>query len=79
MQSHDVTPKPTPNTANRAFARQFPILAEHAGTPEPLAWERFRSAMLIHDIEHSHRTWLDSRRAYRTWATAFLADGGQAA
>ena len=79
MQSHGVTPTPTPDTENHAFAQQFPILAEHVGAPEPLAWEKFRSAALIHDAERSHRTWFDRQHAYHEWAAAFLAGEDQAA
>lgn len=49
------------------------------GLLEELTWERYRVAALIHDAEHSHRTWLSRQLAYHEWAGVFLADEGEAA
>ena len=68
-----------PNSISQDFTRQFPILAEHVGLPEPLAWEKFRVAVLIHDSEHTPRTWLAKQSAHHEWAGVFLADEGEAA
>ena len=46
---------------------------------EDLTWERYRAAALIHDAEHTHRTWLDRQRTYHEWASVFLADESEAA
>ena len=67
MPPRDINP-------SQNFAQQFPILAEHVGLPEPLAWERYRVAALIHDTERTSRTWLAKQAACHKWTTAFLGD-----
>ena len=79
MFCDDITPKPTPHSTSQEFAQRFPILAEHVGLPEPLAWERYRVAALIHDTERTPRTWVAKQTAYHEWAGVFLADEGKAA
>ena len=68
MQPRDVNPN------NQDFAQQFPILAEHVGLPEPLAWARFQVAALIHDTEHTPRTWIKKQRAHTVWSAAYLQE-----
>ena len=75
MHPHDISQ----NSNNQDFVNQFPILAEHVGLPEPLAWARYQVAALIHDTEHTPRTWLAKQSAYHHWAGVFLADEGEAA
>ncbi len=41
---------------------------------EQLAWERYRVAALIHNTEHTPRTWQARQIAYSAWAAAFLGD-----
>ena len=74
MFPHDVTP-----TTNQDFTEQFPILAQHVGLPEPLAWARYQVAALIHDTEHTPRTWLAKQTAHCEWSVVFLADECEAA
>ena len=45
---------------------------------EVATWERYRAAILIHDIEHSHRTWLERQRTCHEWKAAYLGDEGEA-
>lgn len=45
---------------------------------EPLAWERFRVAALIHDQECIVHTWLAKQDAYHEWVKVFLADKSKA-
>ena len=68
-----------PNTTNQDFAKQFPILAQHVGLPEPLAWARYQVAVLIHDTERTPRTRLAKLTAHHEWEVVFLADEGRAA
>ena len=79
MQTRGIAPKPTPNPSGQDFAQQFPILAEHVGLPEPLAWAQFQVAVLIHDTERTPRTWIARQHAHQEWASLFLADEGEAA
>ena len=52
---------------------------KHQELIEAAAWECYRAAALVHDAEHTHRTWLDRQRAYHDRAGVFLADEGEAA
>jgi hypothetical protein len=70
MRPRDVNP----NTTKQDFARQFPILATHVGSPEPLAWARYQVAALIHDTERTPRTWLPEQTVHHEWTVAFLGD-----
>ena len=40
MFCDDITPKPTPNYTGEDFAAKFPILVQHFGLHEMLAWQR---------------------------------------
>ena len=53
MRPRDVTPKPTPNAANRDFAQRYPILAEHVGLPGPQP--SIRDLRFQRDVSRLHR------------------------
>lgn len=42
-------------------------------------WERYRAAALIHDTEHTSRTWLDRQQAFDEFQSAFLGNEERAA
>ena len=64
------------NTAHK-FAQASPVLARHAGDPEPLVWERYKVAFYEHALERCARSQRAWQRAHKEWATVFV--GGDAA